>query len=479
MTCSKTRHSSLSVGDAPAGRGLKIGSTSMLGSPITPRISAKNLCGSSPGRRRTSSSAEASAGMTLVCGPPRSTVSEMVFRSQIVPFGIFCQAFAEGRVTQRFLQPAEALDLARKADTRLFAQLALGQGQHFERRFVKHHARHRSRQAVGRGVARRHRAVSGDAARRQAEPKRHFLGYVHAPQEQLSAFDDVGAAFVDQVFGAGEQLALVLDHPIGSERAYLLVGHRQKNDVTGEWCPFAFERDHGHGLGHSLALGVLRASAIEYAVANFARERRHAPLLGFGGYHIGVGEHDDGTLAAVTSQPRVGVGAPRRNFEDLAFDAFPAEQFAEEFRGRLLVAGRIAGVDAQELLKQLDGASFVLREIDLRDRLRRGRHRWQHREEQNRSARERFAGPAQLGIPQARAHGAQTAGVFVLRGGLKNGRVTVVAVTLWRTASTVNSICSLEPGWAYSLPMLARAIIFLSVGDHVVEVALPTCLLLL
>ena len=64
---------------------------------------------------------------------------------------------------------------------------------------------------------------------------------------------------------------------------------------------------------------------------------------------------------------------------------------------------------------------------------------------------------------------------MVLRGGLKKGRGTIFADTVLRTASTVNSMLSVAPSVALSRLMEANAIMRFSVGDHVVEVALPTC----
>src|SRR5436309_15695960 len=72
-------------------------------------------------------------------------------------------------------------------------------------------------------------------------------------------------------------------------------------------------------------------------------------------------------------------------------------------------------------------------------------------------------------------HAGYAGGVAVLRGGLKNGKGTTFAPTLCRTASTVSSVSSAVPGEAYSERTLAIAIMRLSVGDQVVEVARPTC----
>ena len=63
----------------------------------------------------------------------------------------------------------------------------------------------------------------------------------------------------------------------------------------------------------------------------------------------------------------------------------------------------------------------------------------------------------------------------VLRAGLKKGMATTFAETVWRAASTVISMLSVVPTAECSRLTQARAIIFLSVGDHVVDVALPIC----
>src|SRR5216684_6408505 len=69
----------------------------------------------------------------------------------------------------------------------------------------------------------------------------------------------------------------------------------------------------------------------------------------------------------------------------------------------------------------------------------------------------------------------QITGIAVLRGGLKNGMGTTFAETVWRAASTVISILRVVPAAECSRLTQASAIIFFSVGDQVVEVALPIC----
>ena len=61
-----------------------------------------------------------------------------------------------------------------------------------------------------------------------------------------------------------------------------------------------------------------------------------------------------------------------------------------------------------------------------------------------------------------------------MRGGLKKGKGTILAETVLREASTVNSMLSVWPTVALSRLMVASAIMRLSVGDQVVDVALPT-----
>src|SRR5882762_11306879 len=72
-------------------------------------------------------------------------------------------------------------------------------------------------------------------------------------------------------------------------------------------------------------------------------------------------------------------------------------------------------------------------------------------------------------------HVAYNTGTAVFLAGLKNGVSTTLADTVRRTASTVISIARVVPIADCSRFTQARAIIFFSVGDHVVDVALPTC----
>jgi hypothetical protein len=69
----------------------------------------------------------------------------------------------------------------------------------------------------------------------------------------------------------------------------------------------------------------------------------------------------------------------------------------------------------------------------------------------------------------------QITGTAIFLAGLKNGIGTTFAETVWRTASTVISMLSVDPTAELSRLTQASAIIFLRVGDHVVEVAFPTC----
>lgn len=66
-------------------------------------------------------------------------------------------------------------------------------------------------------------------------------------------------------------------------------------------------------------------------------------------------------------------------------------------------------------------------------------------------------------------------GTAVFLAGLIKGSAVTLAETVWRTASTVISMFTVAPTDDWSRFTQARAIIFLSVGDHVVDVAFPTC----
>src|SRR5438874_5703986 len=66
-------------------------------------------------------------------------------------------------------------------------------------------------------------------------------------------------------------------------------------------------------------------------------------------------------------------------------------------------------------------------------------------------------------------------GTAVFLVGLKNGIFVTFAAAFCRTASIVTSIWRVVPSFANAVSTLASAMSFLRTGDHVVEVALPTC----
>src|SRR6187399_1775232 len=85
-----------------------------------------------------------------------------------------------------------------------------------------------------------------------------------------------------------------------------------------------------------------------------------------------------------------------------------------------------------------------------------------------------WGGPGTVGDHHSRSAGLQDS-CAVFLGGLKNGVGVTVAPTRCLTASMVTSMSSLLPARAPSPSTVASAIIFFRTGDHVVEVALPTC----
>ena len=88
----------------------------------------------------------------------------------------------------------------------------------------------------------------------------------------------------------------------------------------------------------------------------------------------------------------------------------------------------------------------------------------------------KIRGPSKrLRLPKAKAEVTRYTGTAVFLAGLKNGIFTTRAVTRCRMASIVISICNLLSIFECSVSTLAKAISFFNNGDHVVEVAFPTC----
>jgi hypothetical protein len=103
------------------------------------------------------------------------------------------------------------------------------------------------------------------------------------------------------------------------------------------------------------ALHVARPAAVELAVVHLAGERIAAPRSGAERHHVDVAGEAEGRLAGGAGGARDEAGPARREVVRGDGEARGLEQARQVLGARALVAGRVDGVEADQVTRQLDG----------------------------------------------------------------------------------------------------------------------------
>ncbi len=159
--------------------------------------------------------------------------------------------------------------------------------------------------------------------------------------------------FGEAVFGLDLRIVLA-HHELHAEiRAALLAGLRQKDDVAVERHVEPLEQQHRHQPAGEVVLVVDRAASVDPAAVARGAERRELPLRLVDGDHVAVAHDQQRLLLAVAFQAGDDVGAVGVEREDLRRDAGLVEHAFEVLGHDVLVAGRVARVEAQHRLELL------------------------------------------------------------------------------------------------------------------------------
>ena len=189
----------------------------------------------------------------------------------------------------------------------------------------------------------------------QDERRAHLLGG-RAEVEGPAADDHaVACALVDGVLGP-DRLGVLAAEPGEPEvrvGADLLVGRGREDQVAARTEPLAGERRNRDRTRRHLAFHVERAAAPDVTVAELARPWVHGPLGRVGEHRVRVRQEEEPRPAAASGDARDEARPLRHARVELALDPERLQVVAQQLGGDRLVAGRIDGVEADQLLEEL------------------------------------------------------------------------------------------------------------------------------
>jgi len=247
--------------------------------------------------------------------------------------------------------------------------------RHVQRRLVVRDLVQRADEPRHRILLRRPRAVRRRAFHGHVLPEGSLFCDADSPVGELAVLDGVVATLGDQKLDVLEQVGMPVDEHLCAGRAQLLVGVADEDDVASERDAAPFQGEHRHQMSDPFALHVERASPVDEALLDVAREGVDAPVLRGSGDDIHVMHEGDRLLAAISLQPRVKVRAASTQLggvEYLNLEALLLEDILEPACGEQLVARRVRRIDPDILLQVVHGLVAEHSPVDRGPRLRRG-----------------------------------------------------------------------------------------------------------
>ncbi|MDZ7727437.1 MAG: hypothetical protein U5Q44_04155 [Dehalococcoidia bacterium] len=213
-----------------------------------------------------------------------------------------------------------------------------------------------ARQAVEAVVVVGHRAVPGPPFGDEPQPQWPLLrdGDVEHGPFHAEHLRRTTAAFVDDVLDV-QHLGVVRLQPADAiGRTGFFVGHGQEDQVALERHAQALAEQEGHELGHAEPLHVERAAAPDAAVLHDAREGFDVPVVAVHGHHVGVVEHHQRPRRAIPMEHGAQGNAVVAGVVELEGDALRFQDGAQEVAGRAFAARRVAGIDLQIALEDIE-----------------------------------------------------------------------------------------------------------------------------
>ncbi len=190
----------------------------------------------------------------------------------------------------------------------------------------------------------------------EADGAGEFFASCDADVGDLAVGNFGGTAFVEGEL-AGDLGPVAVDDGLhAGGGAGLFAGFGEEDDVAGEMLVAAVELEHGFDVGGEGAFIVGGTAAVEDFAVEFSGERIDGPVGAVDGNDVLVGEEEDGLLRAGALETGDDAGAPGDRFEDVVGYGFALEDGCDVGGDLGLVAGRVLGVDLDEVGE--DGSGF-------------------------------------------------------------------------------------------------------------------------
>ena len=216
----------------------------------------------------------------------------------------------------------------------------------------------------------RHRSVAGDSARGQLHRVRNLLERLHGDKLGLAAATGAVAALRETVLRINRREMLVDDELDADARAAFFARLGEEDDVAIERHVQPLEQQHHHQRRRDIVLVVHGATAVDITAVARRAEGWRRPLLGIDIDDVRVRHEQERPLLAVPLQPRDDARPMWLERDDLNRNALLFEGRFEVVGRRLLVAGRVARIEAEQRLEVAERFGFRLGPIRRRRGLR-------------------------------------------------------------------------------------------------------------
>jgi hypothetical protein len=175
--------------------------------------------------------------------------------------------------------------------------------------------------------------------------------------ESFSAKGQARAAkFTQSIVDPFKQISMLFNQEFRAIFAgSFFIDSGSENYIAGEADTFGFGFQDGSQVHSNAMLHIQSAATPDGAIHEAALEGRMGPLLAHGGDHVHMTvEHERGSIAiAFQAGYQVGTLGGARNQDGLK--ASLLEQAIDIFNAGAFVAGRVGGVEADQVLEQFSG----------------------------------------------------------------------------------------------------------------------------